>query len=155
MVGIERAERQTLSMEVAKSLDDGIEDFARFLPVERRSAERSGEGIVGRLEEGSKDDSAAVAGTPAIEKFDQIRMTELASSMPEPEWRGAIEYRLRYQLYDRTAAPGSQRRLKIRGAVIAAQPSFQRVIPGEGHTLPMFTRSEEHTSELQSLRHLV
>ena len=41
MVGIERAERQTLSMEVAKSLDDGIEDFARFLPVERRPAERS------------------------------------------------------------------------------------------------------------------
>ena len=37
VVGIERAEHQSVSMEVAKSVEDGIEDFARFLSIERRS----------------------------------------------------------------------------------------------------------------------
>jgi hypothetical protein len=89
--GIERAEHHSLSMEVAESVEDGIEDFARFLWIERRPAERSGEGIVGGFEYRVEDDFATVIGTPAIEKFDQIRVTKLASSMPEIEWPGTID----------------------------------------------------------------
>ena len=57
-------------MQVAKSVDDGIEDFARFQPIERRSAERSGERIVGGFEDGEERGFAAVTGSPTIEKFD-------------------------------------------------------------------------------------
>ena len=54
-------------MKVAKSVEDGIEDFARFPRIERRPAQRRGKGIVGRFEDGVEDDFAAVIGTPAIE----------------------------------------------------------------------------------------
>src|ERR1035441_10782858 len=46
-------------MQVAKSVEDGIEDLARFLRIERRPAQRRGKGIVGRFEDGVEDDFAA------------------------------------------------------------------------------------------------
>ena len=82
---IQRAEYQPLSVEVAKRFEHGIENFARFLSIERRPAERGGEGFVGSFEDGVADGFAAVIGAPAIEKFDQIRVTKLACSMPEFE----------------------------------------------------------------------
>ena len=36
VIGIERAEHQSLRMQIAKRTEDGIEDFARFLWIERR-----------------------------------------------------------------------------------------------------------------------
>jgi hypothetical protein len=58
--------------------------------------------------------------------------------MPEVEWPGAIGACLRRQLYNRATAIWSKRSLKERGAVIAAQPLFQRVIPAKGHASPVF-----------------
>src|ERR1019366_5744982 len=90
------------------------------------------------FENGVEDDFAAVIGAPAIEKFDQIRVTKLASPMPEIECRGTIDDCLGHQLYDGATAVGGRRSSKKRGAVIAAQPLFQRVISGQGHAFPVF-----------------
>jgi hypothetical protein len=136
--GIERTDHQSLSMKVAQRVEDGIEDFARFLRIERRPAQRRGKGIVGRFEDGVEDDFAAVTGTSAIEEFDQIRVTKLASSMPEIECRGTVDDRLGHQLHDGATAIVGRRSSKKRGAVVAAQPLFQRVIPGERHAFPVF-----------------
>jgi hypothetical protein len=70
VVGIERAGYQSLGVKIAKRLKDGIEDFARFFPIERRPAECGGERIVGSFEDGVTDGFAAVLGTPAIQQFD-------------------------------------------------------------------------------------
>src|ERR1035441_9780968 len=109
-------------MKVAKSVEDGIEDFARFLRIKRRPAQRRGKGIVGRFENGVEDDFAVAIGTPAIEKFDQIRVTKLAGSMPQIECRGTVDSSLGHQLHHGATAIGGRRSSKKRGAVIAAQP---------------------------------
>src|ERR1019366_7236657 len=116
-VGMERTEHQSLSMKVAKSVEDGIEDLARFLRIERRPAQRRGKGIVGRFENGVEDDFGTVIGTSAIEKFDQIRVTKLASPMPEIECRGTVDGCLGHQLHDGATAIGGRRSSKKRGAV--------------------------------------
>ena len=118
VVGIEGAEHQSLRMEVAKRVEDGIEDLACFLRTKGGLAERGGEGIGGRFEDGVEDDLAVVTGTAAIEKFDQIRVTKLAGSIPEIE-RGVTIDCLGDQLDDSPTAIGSKRSLKERGGVIA------------------------------------
>jgi hypothetical protein len=120
VVGIERSVDQSLSVKVAQRFEDGIEDFACLLPIERRAAERGGECIVGRFEDCVADGFAPVLGATAIEQFDQIRVTKLAGSMPEIESRSAIGGRFGHQLYDRATAIRTRRRLKERGLVIAA-----------------------------------
>ena len=70
MVGIEDTDHQSLRVKVAKRIEYGIEDFARFLWIERRPAEGRREGFVGSFEDGVADDFAAVIGSPAIKKFD-------------------------------------------------------------------------------------
>src|ERR1035438_1252934 len=108
-------------------------------------------------------------------------MAQGAGALPQSELGVAIDGGFRHQLDDGAAAIGRERSFEEGGGLIAAQPPLEKVIAGQGRTFPavpqlthssimtlvgtgwlgkmvggerMPGRSEEHTSELQSLRHL-
>jgi hypothetical protein len=91
VVGIEDIDHESLRMEVAQSIEDGIEDLTRFLRIERRAAEGRRERLVGRLEDSVEHNLAEVIGASEVKEFDQIRVTKLADSMPEIERRSAFD----------------------------------------------------------------
>jgi hypothetical protein len=70
VVGIEDTDHQSLRVKVAKSIENGIENFARFLWIERRTAEGRREGLVGRLEDSIEDDLALMVGSPERKQID-------------------------------------------------------------------------------------
>ena len=70
MLLVEYARGESLSMQIAKSVENRVENFARFLFIERRPAQRGGKRVVGKFKDGIKDCFPGVIGAAEIKKLD-------------------------------------------------------------------------------------
>ena len=129
---------QSVGLQVAQRIADRMEHFACFPFRQGRLGERGGQRIVGVFEHGVEDDFTGEFGAPAIQQLAQIRVPQTARSLPQRQLRGGIHGGLRHQLDYRAAAIGRRRSFKIPGGIIAAQPLFEKIIPGQGHAFPAF-----------------
>src|ERR1019366_2724552 len=65
-------------------------------------------------------------------------MAQGAGALPQSELGVAIDGGFRHQLDDGAAAIGRDRSLEKRGGLIAAQPTLEKVVAGQGRTFPAF-----------------
>src|SRR5262249_4661498 len=131
----DRAMYQTLSMQVAQGIERGLEHVACVGFRERSMLECGGQIVIRVLEGGVNMVLARDFRTARIAKFEDMRMAEMARTLPRRKDAVGIRMLFGYDFQQRSLA-ACERRGKECSAILTTQPLLHRVVSGQRHTLP-------------------
>ncbi len=135
---VERARRQSVALQVVHRAHHRLEHLASFRLRQRTLANRRGQRLVGIFEHRVEHHVAGQLGPSAIQQGAHVRMLQTARSLPQGQLRAGIQGGRGHQLDRGAAAIGRAQCFEVTRGIIAARPPFEKIIPGQGHTFPVF-----------------